>query len=33
LDRLAGVIEPTLVVALSDTNMPGVDDLQLRGEI
>ena len=33
MDRLACVIEPTLVAALSDINMPGVDDLQLRGEI
>ena len=33
LDRLACVIEPTLVAALSDINMPGVDHLQLRGEI
>jgi CheY-like chemotaxis protein len=33
LDRLAGEIEPTLVAALSDINMPGMDGLQLLGEI
>jgi CheY-like chemotaxis protein len=33
LDRLAGEIEPTLVAILSDINMPGMDGLQLLGEI
>jgi two-component system, response regulator, stage 0 sporulation protein F len=33
LDRLAGAIEPTLVAVLSDINMPGMDGLQLLGEI
>ena len=33
LDRLAGEIQPALVVVLSDINMPGVDGLQLLGEI
>ena len=33
LDRLAGQIEPTLVAVLSDINMPGMDGLQLLGEI
>jgi CheY-like chemotaxis protein len=33
LDRLAGEIEPTLVAVLSDINMPGIDGLQLLGEI
>jgi CheY-like chemotaxis protein len=33
LDRLAGEIEPTLVAGLSDINMPGMDGLQLLGEI
>ena len=33
LDRLAGKIEPTLVAVLSDINMPGMDGLQLLGEI
>ena len=33
LDRLAGEIEPTLVAVLSDINMPGMDRLQLLGEI
>jgi CheY-like chemotaxis protein len=33
LDRLAGKIEPTLVAILSDINMPGMDGLQLLGEI
>src|SRR6201994_2066809 len=33
LDRLAGEIEPTLVAVLSDINMPGMDGLQLLGEI
>jgi two-component system, response regulator, stage 0 sporulation protein F len=33
LDRLEGEIEPTLVAVLSDINMPGMDGLQLLGEI
>jgi CheY-like chemotaxis protein len=33
LNRLAGEIEPTLVAVLSDINMPGMDGLQLLGEI
>jgi CheY-like chemotaxis protein len=33
LDRLAGEIEPMLVAVLSDINMPGMDGLQLLGEI
>ena len=33
LDRLAGEIEPTLVSVLSDINMPGMNGLQLLGEI
>ena len=33
MDRLAGEIEPTLVAVLSDINMPGMDGLQLLGEI
>ena len=33
LDRLAGESEPTLVAALSDINMPGMDGLQLLVEI
>jgi CheY-like chemotaxis protein len=33
LDRLAGDIEPELIVMLSDINMPGMDGLQLLGEI
>jgi CheY-like chemotaxis protein len=32
-DCLAGGIEPTLVVTLSDINMPGMDGLELLGEI
>ena len=33
LDLLAGEIEPQLIVILSDINMPGMDGLQLLGEI
>src|ERR1700733_7257213 len=33
LDRLAGKIEPQLIVILSDINMPGMDGLTLLGEI
>jgi CheY-like chemotaxis protein len=33
LDRLAGEIEPQLVAVLPDINMPGMDGLQLLGEI
>jgi CheY-like chemotaxis protein len=33
LDRLMGEIEPALVAVLSDINMPGVDGLELLGEI
>ena len=33
LDRLAGQIEPELIVILSDINMPGMDGLTLLGEI
>jgi CheY-like chemotaxis protein len=33
LDRLAGEIQPALVAVLSDINMPGMDGLQLLGEI
>src|SRR5438067_13814176 len=33
LDRLAGEIQPTLAAVLSDINMPGMDGLQLLGEI
>src|ERR1700719_5019478 len=33
LDRLAGEIEPQLIVILSDINMPGMDGLELLGEI
>jgi CheY-like chemotaxis protein len=33
LDRLAEEIQPVLAVVLSDINMPGMDGLQLLGEI
>jgi CheY-like chemotaxis protein len=33
LDLLTGGIEPQLIVILSDINMPGMDGLQLLGEI
>jgi len=33
LDRLADGIEPTLLAVLSDINVPGMDGLQLLGEI
>jgi CheY-like chemotaxis protein len=33
LDRLAGRIEPQLIVILSDINMPGMDGLALLREI
>src|SRR5215472_8662511 len=33
LHRLVGEIEPTLVAVLSDINTPGMDGLQLLGEI
>jgi CheY-like chemotaxis protein len=33
LERLAGEIEPQLIVIFSDINMPGMDGLQLLGEI
>jgi CheY-like chemotaxis protein len=33
LDRLAGGIQPRLAAVLSDINMPGMDGLQLLGEI
>jgi CheY-like chemotaxis protein len=33
LDRLAAGIKPTLVAVLSDINMPGMDGLELLGEI
>ena len=33
LDRLSQAIEPTLIVVLSDINMPGMDGLTLLGEI
>jgi CheY-like chemotaxis protein len=33
LEQLTEGIEPTLIVILSDINMPGMDGLQLLGEI
>ena len=33
LEQLAGGIEPTLIVILSDINMPGMDGLQLLQKI
>src|ERR1700676_3107036 len=33
LEQLTNGIEPTLIVILSDINMPGMDGLQLLGEI
>ncbi len=33
LEQLTGEIEPPLIVILSDINMPGMDGLQLLGEI
>src|SRR6266516_5011390 len=33
IERLAGEIEPQLIVILSDINMPGMDGLTLLGEI
>ena len=33
LDRLGNGIQPQLIVILSDINMPGMDGLQLLGEI
>jgi CheY-like chemotaxis protein len=33
LDKLASGVEPTLIAILSDINMPGMDGLDLLGEI
>ena len=33
LEQLGGGIEPTLIVILSDINMPGMDGLQLLAEV
>ena len=33
LEQLGGGIEPTLIVILSDVNMPGMDGLQLLAEV
>jgi CheY-like chemotaxis protein len=33
LEKLAGGIEPPLIVILSDINMPGMDGLTLLGEV
>ena len=33
LGKLAGGVEPTLIAVLSDINMPGMDGLDLLGEI
>jgi two-component system, response regulator, stage 0 sporulation protein F len=33
LDQLAGGVEPTLIAILSDINMPGMDGLDLLGEV
>jgi CheY-like chemotaxis protein len=33
LDLLGGQVEPRLIAVLSDINMPGMDGLQLLGEI
>ena len=33
LSKLAGGVEPTLIAILSDINMPGMDGLDLLGEV
>ena len=33
LDKLAGGVEPNLIAILSDINMPGMDGLDLLGEV